>query len=81
MTAPYDVALAGLMHDFGDQWQIAFEQDVNAWTALKRPPDGRHIRYLVAHEADALRRKIEDCSEDDEHPFGGGASLFDPPRL
>jgi len=43
---------------YGDRWQIELE-DLGVWSAVRRTPDGRHIRCLVARTTDELAAKLE----------------------
>jgi hypothetical protein len=57
--------IAALIHDHGEQWQIEHAGDLNVWTAVRRSPDGRHIRVLVARDPASLRGKLETVEADD----------------
>ena len=45
--------IAALKHDHGARWQIEHEPELDAWIAVRKSPDGRHIRVLVAHDPPA----------------------------
>ena len=41
-------------------WEIhAHPLGLGLWSAEHRTPDGRHIRYIVAHSAEELAAKLE----------------------
>jgi hypothetical protein len=56
---PQSAEIAGLLHDHGEHWQIEHSGDLDVWTAVRRSPDGRHIRVLVARDPAGLRGKLE----------------------
>jgi hypothetical protein len=58
-TPPERAALADLLHDHGERWQIEQHPDLPAWIAVHRSGDGRHIRCLVAHSLEELADKLE----------------------
>ena len=60
--------IAALMHDHGERWQIEHEPGLNVWTAVRRSPDGRHIRVLVGRDIEALRGKLETVETDEPGP-------------
>jgi hypothetical protein len=60
--------IAALMHDHGERWQIEHTGDLNVWTAVRRSPDGRHIRVLVGRDIAALRGKLETVEADEPGP-------------
>jgi hypothetical protein len=50
--------LAGLLHIYGQQWQIEQDRENGAWTAICRPtPTALHV--LVAHDLAGLVTKLE----------------------
>jgi hypothetical protein len=57
--------IAALMHEHGGRRQIEREPDLDVWTAVRRSPDGRHIRVLVAHDPASLRGKLETAEADE----------------
>jgi hypothetical protein len=64
---PRDLA-ALLAHE--DGWQIEHETGLNVWTAVRKSPDGRHIRVLVGRDPATLRDKIEDADADADEDRG-----------
>jgi hypothetical protein len=66
--APQPADVAALMRDHGERWQIE-HTDLGVWTAVRKSPDGRHIRVLVAHDVTGLRGKL------------AGAETEEPPSL
>jgi hypothetical protein len=60
--------IAALMHDHGERWQIEHTDDLNVWTAVRRSPDGRHIRVLVGRDIAALRGKLATVEDDEPGP-------------
>jgi hypothetical protein len=60
--------IAALMRDHAGTWQIEHTEDLNVWTAVRRSPDGRHIRTLVARDPASLRRKLADVEADEPGP-------------
>ena len=46
------------MRDHSGRWQIEHTDDLNVWAAVRRSPDGRHVRVLVAHDPASLRGKL-----------------------
>jgi len=60
--------IAALIHDHGEQWQIEHDPGLNVWTAVRRSPDGRHIRVLVARDPAGLRGKLADVEADEPSP-------------
>jgi hypothetical protein len=57
--------IAALIHDHGERWQLERDPGLDVWTAVRRSPDGRHIRVLVARDPAALRGKLETVEADD----------------
>ncbi len=52
-------ALGALQSRYGDMWEIERNPGgLPVWTATHRSPDGRSLRYIVAHQADELARKL-----------------------
>jgi hypothetical protein len=52
--------LAGLLHIYGQQWQIEQDRENGAWTAICRPtPTPTALRVLVAHDLAGLVTKLE----------------------
>jgi hypothetical protein len=50
--------LAGMLGDYGDQWQIIRNDDPPSWLAISRPtPTASHV--LVALDLAGLRAKLE----------------------
>jgi hypothetical protein len=47
-----------LRRRFGDRWQIQLE-DLGVWSAVRKSPDGRHIRCIVGRTAAELASKLE----------------------
>jgi hypothetical protein len=62
---PQPAEIAALIHDHGEHWQIEHTGDLDVWTAVRRSPDGRHIRVLVAHDPTSLRGKLETVEADE----------------
>ena len=62
------VEIAALIHDHGERWQIEHTGDLDVWTAVRKSPDGRHIRVLVARDPASLRGKLETVEADDPGP-------------
>ena len=60
--------IAALMHDHGERWQIEHDPGMDVWSAVRRSPDGRHIRVLIAHDPAALRGKLETVEADEPSP-------------
>ena len=65
---PQPAEIAALIHDHGEHWQIEHTGDLNVWTAVRRSPDGRHIRVLVARDPAGLRGKLADVEADEPSP-------------
>ncbi len=61
------------MHDAGERWQVEHVADLDVWTAVRRSPDGRHIRMLVARSPEGLRAKLADVDEPPDLPAPGTA--------
>jgi hypothetical protein len=54
--------LAGLLHTYGEQWQIERDHEANVWTAVNRPtPTALHV--LVAHDLPGLAAKLESAQD------------------
>jgi hypothetical protein len=52
--------LVGLLHDFGERWEII---DCGSyWTATRRPTPTSE-RMIAAHSASELRRKLADAGQ------------------
>ena len=60
--------IANLLHDHGADWQIEYIEDLNVWSAVRRSPDGRHIRVLIARDPASLRGKLETVEADEPGP-------------
>jgi hypothetical protein len=60
--------IAALLHDYGATWQLEYTEDLNVWSAVRRSPDGRHIRVLIAHDPAGLRGKLETVEADEPGP-------------
>jgi hypothetical protein len=60
--------VAALLHDHGDRWQIEHEDGLDVWTAVRKSPDGRHIRVLVAHDPASLRGKLAGAEDEEPGP-------------
>jgi len=59
INAPTAAALA-LLNPYLGRWKIgANPGGLPAWTAQHCSPDGRHIRYIVAHSPEELAGKLE----------------------
>ncbi len=56
-----------MLRDHGGRWQIE-NTDVGVWTAVRKSPDGRHIRVLVARDVAALRGKLADAEDEEPGP-------------
>jgi hypothetical protein len=67
-SAPQPSEIANLLHDHGERWQIEYIEDLNVWSAVRRSPDGRHIRVLVARDPTGLRGKLETVEADEPGP-------------
>jgi hypothetical protein len=67
-TDPRDIA--ALLNAHASEWQIEHDTELGVWTAVRRSPDGRHVRVLVGRDPAALREKIEDA-EDEPGPLPG----------
>ena len=65
--------IAALRHDHGGRWQIEHDPELDVWIAVRKSPDGRHIRVLVAHDPAGLRGKLADTG-------GRGARPGQPAR-
>jgi hypothetical protein len=58
-TPPPDSTSPGeLERLYGDRWQIELESTLGVWSALRRSPDGRHIRCLIGRTAGELAAKL-----------------------
>lgn len=66
--SPQPAEIAALMQDHGDRWQIEHTEELNVWSAVRRSPDGRHIRVVVAHDPAGLRGKLADVEADEPGP-------------
>ena len=66
--APPATEIAALMRDHGGRWQIEHTAELGAWIAVRKSPDGRHIRVLVAHDPAGLRGKLETVEADEPGP-------------
>ena len=69
--------IAALIHDHGERWQLEHDPSLDVWTAVRRSPDGRHIRVLVARDPAALRGKLETVEADEP----SGLDLLNPPGV
>jgi hypothetical protein len=59
INAPTAEAIA-LLNPYLGRWKIgANPGGLPVWTAEHCSPDGRHIRYIVAHSAEELAAKLE----------------------
>jgi hypothetical protein len=56
------------MRDHSGRWQAGHTDDLNVWAAVRRSPDGRHIRVLVAHDPASLRGKLASAEADEPGP-------------
>jgi hypothetical protein len=56
------------MRDHGGRWQIEHTEELDAWTAVRNSPDGRHIRVLVARDPASLRGKLETVEAENPAP-------------
>jgi hypothetical protein len=72
--------IAALIHDAGERWQIEHDPDLDVWTAVRRSPDGRHIRVLVARDPSGLRGKLETVEAGDPGD-PGDLDLPNPPGV
>jgi hypothetical protein len=66
--APQPAEVAALMRDHGGRWQIELTADLGVWTAVRKSPDGRHTRVLVAHDVTGLRGKLADAETEEPGP-------------
>jgi hypothetical protein len=69
--------IAALIHDHGERWQLEHDSGLDVWTAVRRSPDGRHIRVLVAHDPASLRDKLETVEADEP----GDLDVPNPPGV
>jgi hypothetical protein len=42
----------------GERWQVEHVSDLDVWAAVRKSPDGKHIRVLVARDPASLRREL-----------------------
>ena len=53
--------IAGLIQEFGERWQIAYDIALEVWSAERRSTDGRS-RWFIAHrEPAALAARLTDA--------------------
>lgn len=55
LTSP---APADPLAPFRDEWQIE-RPALDVWSAVRKSPDGRHIRVIIAHAGTELAGKLE----------------------
>jgi hypothetical protein len=65
---PQPAEIAALLHDFGAAWQLEYTEELDVWSAVRRSPDGRHIRVVVARDPAGLRGKLETVEADEPGP-------------
>ncbi len=54
------LAASAVLAPYARRWKIdAYPGGLPVWTAEHRSPDGRHIRYIVAHSPGELAAKLE----------------------
>jgi hypothetical protein len=54
---PDPVLLPGVLHTYGDRWQIGRDEETSAWTAVERPsPTALHV--VVAYSIGELAEKL-----------------------
>ena len=56
--SPASLAPADPLAPFRDQWQIE-RPALDVWSAVRKSPDGRHIRVIIAMSAAELAGKLE----------------------
>jgi hypothetical protein len=56
---PESIGGGDLERLFGDRWQIELESTLGVWSALRRSPDGRHIRCLIGRTRGELLAKLQ----------------------
>jgi hypothetical protein len=57
-TGPAPASISDLLEQFGGCWQIAYQIDLNVWSAERRSPDGRHVRFVAEHTVGALAARL-----------------------
>lgn len=55
---PAASGIADLMQQFADRWLIRYEATLGVWSAERRTDEGRHIRFIAAHNPATLAGKI-----------------------
>jgi hypothetical protein len=56
-SKPPELTLLQLLADYGDRWQIQFDERVSCWTAVRRPtPTAMHL--LVGRDLGDLSVKL-----------------------
>ncbi len=53
--------ITDLLLRFGDRWQLAYQSDLGVWSAERKSPDGRHVRFLAAHDPAELAASLADA--------------------
>jgi hypothetical protein len=56
------------MRGYSTGWQIEHDAGMDVWTAVRKSPDGKHIRILVAHDPGGLAAKLADAEADEPGP-------------
>ena len=87
--SPDPVLLPGVLHAYGERWQIARDGETAAWTAVERPsPTALHV--VVAFSVGELAEKLAkqeghadtlDVTAQDFDPGAGDGPLPRRPRL
>ena len=75
---PPAAEIAALRHDHGGRWQIEHTEELDAWIAVRKSPDGRHIRVIVAHDPAGLRGKLADVEAEGEDSPAGPPGVAQP---
>jgi hypothetical protein len=58
---------AELQRRFGDRWHIELE-DLGVWSAVRKSPDGRHIRCIIGRTTAELAGKLETAERETDPP-------------
>ena len=64
-TGRAPASISDLLEMFGERWQMAYQGELNVWSAERRSPDGRHRQFLAAHDPATLAGRIRDAETAD----------------
>jgi hypothetical protein len=57
-AAPEPASITSLHQRFGEGWAIAYQPDLEVWSAERRSPDGLWLRLICDRNSGALAAKL-----------------------